>query len=73
MNIIEFDREMLMSIVALIMLTLFFLDVIMLFMAIKIRRGDERNSTILPLIKISAIGIGIISILLSFLYWCILR
>lgn len=73
MDITNFDRESMINIMAITMLILFNLDVILLFMAVKFWRRHEKDSFVLSLVQVWLIVICVISILISFTYWCILR
>ncbi|WMJ77868.1 hypothetical protein RBQ61_02770 [Sedimentibacter sp. MB35-C1] len=73
MGILNSDRETTLNIIAMIMATIFCLDVIMLVLAIKLRREEKRDSKFYNIIQFFSLAMGALSILISIVYWCILR
>lgn len=73
MNIFNLDRQTLLNGIAIFMILLFCLNLIMLVLAINLRREGKENLRLNTIVQISSLIIGMISILISFGYWCILK
>ena len=71
MSILSFDRQTLLNGIAIFMILLFCLNLIMLVLAINLRREGKENLRLNTIVQISSLIIGMISILISFVYWCI--
>lgn len=73
MSIFNLDRQTLLNGIANFMILLFCLNLIMLVLAINLRREGKENLRLNTFVQISLLIIGMISILISFGYWCILK
>ncbi len=73
MGILNSDRVITLDIVAMIMATIFCVDALMLVLAVKLKREEKRDLKFYIFIQIFSVAMGAISILISIVYWCILR
>lgn len=73
MSNFNLDREIILNIVAMIMVTVFCINVIMLGLAIMLRKEGKKGSNFYNVFQVISIVMGAFSILISIFYWCILR
>lgn len=71
-SFIKINREMLLNIMAIIMSTLFSLDLIVLFMILRLQSEDKESPVLLTIQTLSMV-ISIFSILLGLVFWCVLK